>query len=417
MSQIFKPRRSSKGRMNQTGTVGKFAHTVLGAGELFLERQQDDNSYTEGSGSSSNPVQYRMKIGDGITTYSNLGYADQTQVFSSGSAGDGNIVDNIEQNIENGGITTTFSSLADKKVATVSSNSSSTVPTALNTVSSNNTLKDILGALKQAVSLCSTSISSLIEDKAEKVHEHTKSDITDFAHEHEWSDINNTPDSYPPSSHTHNKSDINNFAHTHTRSDITNFAHSHSKSDITDFSHTHSKSDITNFAHNHVRADITDFPSSMPASDVYSWAKAANKPSYTYSEVGAAPSVHGHSGYFQGTGVHNKNGCLKFKNSNLGSSAMLIQWGESSATDKSPIVCDFPTVFSDVFSASVSAQMSADNTYKVFATIKDITTTSILVECIRIGTNGYGNVVGLDSFKEVTPIINYIAIGQIIEFD
>lgn len=31
---------------------------------------------------------------------------------------------------------------------------------------------------------------------------------------------------------------------------------------------------------------------SRPASDVYAWAKASTKPSYTYSEVGAAPSSH-----------------------------------------------------------------------------------------------------------------------------
>jgi hypothetical protein len=34
---------------------------------------------------------------------------------------------------------------------------------------------------------------------------------------------------------------------------------------------------------------------SAPASDVYAWAKAATKPSYTYSEVGAAPASHTHS--------------------------------------------------------------------------------------------------------------------------
>ena len=32
------------------------------------------------------------------------------------------------------------------------------------------------------------------------------------------------------------------------------------------------------------------YPTSLPASDVYSWAKASSKPSYTASEVGAAPS-------------------------------------------------------------------------------------------------------------------------------
>lgn len=34
---------------------------------------------------------------------------------------------------------------------------------------------------------------------------------------------------------------------------------------------------------------------SMPASDVYAWAKASTKPSYTYSEVGAAASSHTHN--------------------------------------------------------------------------------------------------------------------------
>ena len=32
----------------------------------------------------------------------------------------------------------------------------------------------------------------------------------------------------------------------------------------------------------------------MPASDVFSWAKAASKPKYTPSEVGAAPASHSH---------------------------------------------------------------------------------------------------------------------------
>lgn len=41
-------------------------------------------------------------------------------------------------------------------------------------------------------------------------------------------------------------------------------------------------------------ATLADIPTSLPASDVYSWAKQPNKPSYTYSEVGAAASSHTH---------------------------------------------------------------------------------------------------------------------------
>ena len=39
-------------------------------------------------------------------------------------------------------------------------------------------------------------------------------------------------------------------------------------------------------SHTHTKSEITDFPTSLPASDVYSWAKAASKPSYSKSEVG-----------------------------------------------------------------------------------------------------------------------------------
>lgn len=39
-------------------------------------------------------------------------------------------------------------------------------------------------------------------------------------------------------------------------------------------------------SHSHYKSQISDFPTSMPASDVYSWAKASSKPTYTKSEVG-----------------------------------------------------------------------------------------------------------------------------------
>lgn len=44
--------------------------------------------------------------------------------------------------------------------------------------------------------------------------------------------------------------------------------------------------------HTHTKKDITDFPTSLPASDVYDWAKQPNKPVYTAGEVGAL-RLHG----------------------------------------------------------------------------------------------------------------------------
>ena len=58
-------------------------------------------------------------------------------------------------------------------------------------------------------------------------------------------------------------------------------------------------------SHTHTKSQITDFPSSMPASDVYAWAKASSKPSYSYSEVGAAAASHTHKtiqGTYTGSG-------------------------------------------------------------------------------------------------------------------
>ena len=46
-------------------------------------------------------------------------------------------------------------------------------------------------------------------------------------------------------------------------------------------------SNLAPAAHRHSKSDITDFPSSLPASDVYGWAKSSSKPSYTAGEVGA----------------------------------------------------------------------------------------------------------------------------------
>ena len=44
-------------------------------------------------------------------------------------------------------------------------------------------------------------------------------------------------------------------------------------------------------AHTHKKSDITDFPTSLPASDVYGWAKASSKPTYAWSEIANKPST------------------------------------------------------------------------------------------------------------------------------
>jgi hypothetical protein len=38
-------------------------------------------------------------------------------------------------------------------------------------------------------------------------------------------------------------------------------------------------------------SEISGTPSSLPASDVYTWAKASTKPSYSYSEISGTPTI------------------------------------------------------------------------------------------------------------------------------
>lgn len=50
-------------------------------------------------------------------------------------------------------------------------------------------------------------------------------------------------------------------------------------------------------SHTHTKGQIIDFPSSLPASDVYAWAKAATKPGYAWSEISGKPSTFTPSGH------------------------------------------------------------------------------------------------------------------------
>ncbi len=90
-----------------------------------------------------------------------------------------------------------------------------------------------------------------------------------------WNKVTGKPSDYPPSAHNHD-------GRYYTEDEVNNLLAGKAAS-----SHTHS------------RSQITDFPSSLPASDVYAWAKASSKPSYSWSEIGSkpgtfTPSSHSH---------------------------------------------------------------------------------------------------------------------------
>lgn len=110
-----------------------------------------------------------------------------------------------------------------------------------------------------------------------------------------WSGVTGKPSSYPPSSHTHSSvTDIGNGS-------TTTFAYSKSGLGYGDFTwlaawngyelRAVNKSLFAQASHTHTKSQITDFPSSLPASDVYAWAKASSKPSYSWGEITGKPST------------------------------------------------------------------------------------------------------------------------------
>lgn len=139
-----------------------------------------------------------------------------------------------------------------------------------------------------------------------------------------WSGITGKPSSYTPSSHTHTVSQISDFG-THvydatiSRTANTVLAAPNGKAGSASF-RALVAADIPSIT----KSKITDFPSSLPASDVYAWAKASSKPSYSWSEIGSKPSTftpssHNHS-YLTLYGSRPAN--INFSTSTNGAGAM-----------------------------------------------------------------------------------------------
>lgn len=139
-----------------------------------------------------------------------------------------------------------------------------------------------------------------------------------------WSGITGKPSTYTPSSHTHTVSQISDFG-THvydatiSRTANTVLAAPNGSSGPASFRKLVA-ADIPSIT----KGKITDFPTSLPASDVYAWAKASSKPSYSWSEIGSKPSTftpssHNHS-YLTLYGSRPAN--INFSTSTNGAGAM-----------------------------------------------------------------------------------------------
>lgn len=176
-----------------------------------------------------------------------------------------------------------------------------------------------------------------------------------------WTEITGKPSTFTPAAHTHTKGQITdmptkvsqftNDAGYLKSSDIdTSQNHTHANKAILDkitqalldnwnaaFSHISSKNNphgvtaaqvgAASSSHTHAKSQITDFPSSMPASDVPAWAKAASKPSYGWTEITGKPSTfspasHSHSNL---TATNITGQTVDVNNYNLSSGSPQIQ--------------------------------------------------------------------------------------------
>ena len=100
-------------------------------------------------------------------------------------------------------------------------------------------------------------------------------------------------------------------------------------------------------SHKHTKADITDFPTSMPASDVPAWAKAATKPTYTKSDVGL-----GNVGNFKAVSTVANQGLTDTEKANARSN---IGAGASSFSGDYNDLANRPTVDSTLSASSTNA--------------------------------------------------------------
>ena len=117
-------------------------------------------------------------------------------------------------------------------------------------------------------------IKSALDGKSNTGHKHVKADITDFPTSMPASDVSAWAKAATKPSYSKAEVGLGNVDNTADSAKSVKYAAS---------------------AGSVAWSNVSGKPSSMPASDVYSWAKQPHKPSYTASEVGAAPASHSHS--------------------------------------------------------------------------------------------------------------------------
>ncbi len=112
--------------------------------------------------------------------------------------------------------------------------------------------------------------------------------------------------------------------------------------------------------HKHTKSEITDFPTSMPASDVYSWAKASTKPDYTKAEVGL------------GNVDNTADSAKSVKYAESAGSANAVTWGNVSSKPSSYTPSAHNQSASTITAGTLAGQVVANDTAVKMLNIKQV---------------------------------------------
>lgn len=126
-------------------------------------------------------------------------------------------------------------------------------------------------------------------DMLKSTYDTNNSGVVDFAESVAWAGVTGKPSTFAPSAHNHAISDVTGLQAT---LDGKQAAGSYAAASH-DHTGTYEPAITTGTSAQYIRGDKTlaTMPTSLPASDVSAWAKAASKPTYTASEVGAATTT------------------------------------------------------------------------------------------------------------------------------
>ena len=211
-----------------------------------------------------------------------------------------------------------------------------------------------------------------------------------------WSGVTGKPSTFTPSSHTHSMANITDWgsyiydAHI-SRTANTVLAAPNGSSGPASFRKLVA-ADIPSIT----KGKITDFPSSLPASDVYAWAKASSKPSYSWSEITSKPST-----FTPASHTHNYAGSSSAGGS--ANSAVKLDTSAGSATQPvyfsggKPVACSYTlgksvpsnAVFTDTNTTYPISYRTIDNNFasKYRTQTKGNTSAGDYISTLRCETN------------------------------